>query len=367
MNVKSILLVVMLSGTSALAFADDVQADAAKVEFEQRYSAFQQALAEQAATEDLVELAKQSYVAGANYFGDSNINTANLKMSYLNLVPKPTLESEASRDLAQDILATYRATYEPKAPELIPALLMVLETGPRSYKLRQAEFVYDELIDVADANMDTQPEAMFKAKILAGAQLLRLGSRDSRYLTDFAEQADKQFGSTHELALLANFHAGRYLEAKGDLESAVEKFKRLTDAEALPSQLSYFKYVSHARLVNHLEALGESEAATEHCIAISNLGYGIGNEEQPKPLYRKAPEYPQSALYRNRDGSVKIQYDVTADGRVENIEILESSEDVWIETSREAIAKWRFAPRLENGEPVATTERKVIFEFEMAD
>jgi len=361
MTIKKLLVAAAIVAVSTSAVANDNH----KVNFEKTYSAFQQALNEQAESSKLVELAQQSYQTGEKYFGTGNINTANLKMSYLNLVPLETLRSVEAQQLADSALEAYRQHYQADAPELIGALQMVLSTRDSSSDMNKLKDIFYELIDVADANMASQPEVMLREKVDAGAQMLRLGSRASSELVEFAEAANKQFGGEHELTLLASFHAGRYLEAKGEVEQAVANFQKLTAVEKVPRNLSYPKYISHARLVNHLEKLGRSDEATEHCVVIANLGYGIGEEREPQPLYRVNPKYPSSLASLERGGKVTMKFDINAIGMVENIEIVESDYKALANVSIEAIKQWRYAPYVKDGKPAVATGRMVQMVFEM--
>lgn len=331
--------------------------------FEQDYTAYQQALDANLSNRELAPLAEQAYLSGIEYFGAEDINTAILKINYLTLLNKDDVHSERSQKLAEEILAVSRKEYGQNAPELVDALLVALST----HNLEATKDYYEELVKIADANIEQQPEHMLRAKIEAAAHLLRIGSPVSRDLLRFAETAEERFGAEHELALLANFHAGRYLEAKRDEDAAIHRFKKVAaaDESTLPPALVTAKYMSHARLVHFLEQQGKSDEATTHCLAISKMGYGIQDEREPTPLYRVNPRYPRLLVERRVEGSIKATYDINEYGFVENVQVIESSNSGFTKTGKEAIEKWRFAPRIVDGKPVMSEGRSVKLVFEM--
>lgn len=77
-------------------------------------------------------------------------------------------------------------------------------------------------------------------------------------------------------------------------------------------------------------------------------------------------EYPRRALRRDVEGHVVVHFTITKTGNVENIEIVEAEPEGYFEESvREAVGKYKFQPRVRNGEPVATenVERRVVFKL----
>ncbi len=346
-----------------LAINPAVADEQVKSGFEQDYAAYQQALDAQLSNSKVAPLAEQAYLSGEKYFGPDDINTANLKINYLAVIDTDDLRSEPSQKLAGEVLAVYRKEYGQNAPEVVDVLLIALGT----HNLEATKAYYDDLVRIADANMEQQPEYMFRAKIDAASQLLSIGSPVSRDLLELAETAEQRFGPKHELGLLANFHAGRYLEAKRDEDAAIHRFKKVAAAEegTLPPGLVTAKYMSHARLVHFLEQQGKSDEATAHCLAISKMGFGIQDERDPTPLYRVSPRYPSFIRGRETGGEVSLSYDINESGFVENVRVIDYSNSTFIKGSEDAVKQWRYAPRVADGAPVTTkgVSVKLIYEY----
>ncbi|MCV6622529.1 MAG: TonB family protein [Cellvibrionaceae bacterium] len=74
-----------------------------------------------------------------------------------------------------------------------------------------------------------------------------------------------------------------------------------------------------------------------------------------------APRYPNRALTRGVEGFVDVRFDVTAIGNTENIRVLQAQpQGVFEKAATAAVAKYKYQPAIQDGEPVATpnvTER----------
>lgn len=79
-------------------------------------------------------------------------------------------------------------------------------------------------------------------------------------------------------------------------------------------------------------------------------------ENAPVAVSRPAPRYPREALNRNIGGIVRVQVVVGQDGRVERMELAESSGDRFLDrAAMEAVRRWRFIPATRNGQPVTAS------------
>ncbi len=86
-----------------------------------------------------------------------------------------------------------------------------------------------------------------------------------------------------------------------------------------------------------------------------------GPEQEVMPLNDVRPEYPYRARQRGIEGHIKLAFTITAAGKVENIRVLEASPaNVFDREARRAAARWRFAPRTENGAAVSREAVKTL-------
>ncbi|EGO62864.1 energy transducer TonB [Acetonema longum] len=87
-------------------------------------------------------------------------------------------------------------------------------------------------------------------------------------------------------------------------------------------------------------------------------GYGDGlggsGENQARILEGTKPRYPMAARREGREGSVVVNILVGTDGRPETVTIRESSGFAELdEAALAAVKKWRFAPAMKDGQPIA--------------
>jgi len=85
------------------------------------------------------------------------------------------------------------------------------------------------------------------------------------------------------------------------------------------------------------------------------------------PVTRVQPVYPPAAARRNLEGYVIVRFVVTQRGAVEDIEIVEASHDVFVRPAIEAAGRFRYRPRVVNGEAVRVSGVKNLFRFVLDD
>ncbi|HEY5624649.1 MAG TPA: energy transducer TonB [Gammaproteobacteria bacterium] len=72
------------------------------------------------------------------------------------------------------------------------------------------------------------------------------------------------------------------------------------------------------------------------------------------PIVQVEPRYPPEALRERLEGWVRLEFTILADGSVADPEVIESRPGrVFDASARNAILRWRFRPRVVNGEAVA--------------
>ncbi|MCY3541420.1 MAG: energy transducer TonB [Gammaproteobacteria bacterium] len=76
-------------------------------------------------------------------------------------------------------------------------------------------------------------------------------------------------------------------------------------------------------------------------------------------------EWPTIALQRGLEGVVILQFDVSEEGTVENAEVIEAKPpDIFDDSALSTIAKFKYKPRILNGQPVRVTGVKNKFIYE---
>jgi protein TonB len=86
------------------------------------------------------------------------------------------------------------------------------------------------------------------------------------------------------------------------------------------------------------------------------------------PIVRFPPDYPPRALAAGIEGWVQVRFSVTAVGTVRDAIVVASEpRATFDEAALAAIARWRYNPRVENGEAVERVGLQTIIRFELED
>jgi len=101
--------------------------------------------------------------------------------------------------------------------------------------------------------------------------------------------------------------------------------------------------------------------------AMSGIKLGGGSDRDVMPLVRINPDYPPRALSRGIEGWVQIQFTITATGTVKDAVVVKSSSNIFEEAAVKAILRWRYNPKIENGEGVERVGMQTILRFELED
>jgi len=116
-----------------------------------------------------------------------------------------------------------------------------------------------------------------------------------------------------------------------------------------------------------LTALAESQVSSAVQNPVSRRSfYRIGEvDSEPVNTARIEPVYPFRARRRGVEGSVKVRFFVTPEGRVEGLEIVKAVPAGFFEkVVRQTVAKWHFQPGVVAGVKVKTlVETTIIFKL----
>lgn len=109
------------------------------------------------------------------------------------------------------------------------------------------------------------------------------------------------------------------------------------------------------------ESTPGAQAAPTGTQGPAGLPTGSLDDSDIKPLRMDSPVYPPIAKRRSIQGYVKVLFTVTSDGRIEDIQVLESSPPrVFDDAVRQAMGRWRFEPRVSGGQITARQATRTI-------
>ena len=86
-----------------------------------------------------------------------------------------------------------------------------------------------------------------------------------------------------------------------------------------------------------------------------------GDAGAPRPVSTPAPDYPRNALRSGAAGNVQLRIEVGADGVPTDVEVVGSSRNRELDRAAvQTVRRWRFAPAMRGGVPVAASVQQTI-------
>ncbi len=102
-------------------------------------------------------------------------------------------------------------------------------------------------------------------------------------------------------------------------------------------------------------------------IGIPGPTLGGLSEGTATAIVRVEPRYPVKAARDGVEGWVSLSFSVDEVGRVTNVKVIEAQPRHYFEKeARKALKKWRYKPRIENGQAVAQHNQTILLEFNMS-
>lgn len=368
-----------LTATSLIAAAFlslPTQATDSTETFSSVYRQFQQANANNELTNAL-RLSEKALLLGEKKFGEDSENAAMLRYTYANMLATNKYHEQAL-EVYDEVFDNYDNLYGDASEQIIQLALSVItfySAMPSDVKLEEIGTVdkyFDTLLDALEDNetlTDEQLAGLYHEAMLVISKTGNIPLRAIE-MNSFAKRGvaliEATWGKEDVRTIEGKFLQARIYELNDKDSYAIERYEEV--AEILDSRVSFshpYALASHAKLVTLLERRGESDRATKHCIAIGKMSPWDPNQEQ-EPLYRKNPEYPMSYARRGREGWAKVSFDISEQGFVENIAVIETyGGDQFGSASIDAVKHWRYAPKFENGKPVVAKEVTVQMDFQL--
>jgi protein TonB len=87
-----------------------------------------------------------------------------------------------------------------------------------------------------------------------------------------------------------------------------------------------------------------------------------------QPIEQTKPTMPREAALKGIEGFIKFRVDINEDGKPENITVTEAeNRSVFEQEARKALRKWKYAPRMVDGQPVRVIGHTIVIEFKLTD
>ena len=115
------------------------------------------------------------------------------------------------------------------------------------------------------------------------------------------------------------------------------------------------------------QAMAVSAAPVNTNINLSSSGFGLApSDGEYLPIVKVQPVYPRRALSRGIEGYVILEFTVTKQGTTKDIRVVESTSGMFENAAMKAASKFKYKPRVVDGQPIEVpgVQNKITFEIE---
>jgi protein TonB len=195
----------------------------------------------------------------------------------------------------------------------------------------------------------------------------------ARYATAFGVGAGVTFGLLFIMQLLIatgqqaltegeNFRLGDFVRVERNevIETKKEKPEKPPEPEVMPEMPA-------PDMVNDFDTSMAVSISTPQLSARMNMGgFGFGiSDGEYLPIVKVAPIYPARALQRGLNGYVIVEFTVTAAGTTRDATVVESTSSLFERNAMAAALKFKYKPRVIDGQAVEVpgVRNKISFEI----
>lgn len=144
-----------------------------------------------------------------------------------------------------------------------------------------------------------------------------------------------------------------------------EKIERSPEAQAPPTMQPERQFDDVDGIGSGAGVIGVTAPRISHEV---NLGReGFFSDGDYMPIVQVAPQYPRRAADLGLQGFVTLEFTVTREGTVRDPRVLESSHEIFDRSAIDAVLRFRYRPRVIDGEPVEVPGVRFRITFELWD
>ena len=115
------------------------------------------------------------------------------------------------------------------------------------------------------------------------------------------------------------------------------------------------------------QAMAVSVAPINVGINLSSTGFGLApSDGEYLPIVKVQPIYPRRALSRGIEGYVIVEFTVTKQGTTRDVRVVESTSSMFNSAAVKAAQKFKYKPRVVDGQPIEVpgVQNKITFIIE---
>jgi len=285
------------------------------IEFNQAYSDFQ-ILTKQGKWKEWLPHAENAYQLGKQVHGETSKHTAALAQNYgLNLYELD--RNKEAENWLNISLSISENNLGKDAPELIPILMNLGKAAANHESSRSQEKYFRRMLGIAKDNFGESSTRYASLQGGVGRSLYNTGHlrKAKKYIYDGYEILQRVLGDSSPKTGNAAFHIGKYEMTHRGYEEAIKYLNKALLGFDSGKAMSRNELTTRAFLIDAYENMGESEKATQHCLAIGRMKPAV-EVQNYVPIFKKLPIFPRVALRARITGDVIVEFEVDANGFV---------------------------------------------------
>lgn len=298
---------------------------------------------------------------------DDMLAYADLAVDAADLLSTTATGRPHAADILRPVLDELEDLHGEDSPRLVPVLLALGRADANIYDddlhLRWAR----RAVDITEQAFPNDALARANVAIEVGRDLLRVSRSPSSepFLEDALGVYEEALGPDDQRTAFAamwlgeaRFGMNRFALAERPLLAALEFF--VDEGEFQAEEFRIRMLLSEIYL-----RTDRSDDATPHLMELGRLS-AFSEEHEYLPVYKAAPVYPSRAARLGIDGHVTVEYTVTTTGQTDNVHVIESTSSVFDRAAIESAQRYRYIPRVIDGEPVEVdgVTTTIFFEIE---
>ncbi len=152
-------------------------------------------------------------------------------------------------------------------------------------------------------------------------------------------------------------------------ESELETKKRKMPDKKEPEEPPPPPDLSMARTNKPSQDMGEMAFAIDVDVDMGGADFAIAaSDTDVVPIVRVTPQYPSRASERGIEGWVEVEFTISKLGTVKEPTVINSHpSSIFDRSALKAIRKWKYNPKIEDGEPVERSGIKVRLKFNLSN
>ncbi|MFT5083644.1 MAG: protein TonB [Lentisphaeria bacterium] len=100
-------------------------------------------------------------------------------------------------------------------------------------------------------------------------------------------------------------------------------------------------------------------------LTLGGIG-GFSSDGDYLPIVKPAPKYPSRAAAKGKEGYCTVEYTVTTTGETKDVVIVDCPDSIFSKASLKAAKKFKYKPKVIDGEPIEVPGVRNRFTFEMS-